>query len=139
MPVETAQQVRTGGVEEVVADKGYHSNEVLVELGKLKVRTYIAEPDRGQRSWQGKPAAQAAVYGNRRRIGGARRKRLLARRGERVWLRRATTDTRPAITGTVTAAGMFGFLGQLVGGGAVWPGMVGGLCGVVVAVVASRR
>jgi transposase len=76
--------VNPGGVEEVVADKGYHSNEVLVGLGKLKVRTYIAEPDRGQRSWQGKQAAQAAVYGNRRRIGGARGKRLLARRGERV-------------------------------------------------------
>ncbi len=64
---------------------------------------------------------------------------VTARRGDRVWLRRATADTRPGITGTVTAAGMFGYLGQLVGSGALWPGMVGGLCGVAVAVVASRR
>ena len=34
--------------------------------------------------WKGKTAEKAAVYGNRRRIRGARGKRLLARRGERV-------------------------------------------------------
>lgn len=81
---EGEYMVNAGGVEEVVADKGYHSNEVVVGLGKLKVRTYIAEPDRGRRSWKGKQAAQVAVYGNRRRISGARGKRMLARRGERV-------------------------------------------------------
>ena len=76
--------VNPDGIEEVVADKGYHSNEVLVGLEKLKVRSYIAEPDRGRRVWKGKAAEKAAVYGNRRRITGTRGKRLLARRGERV-------------------------------------------------------
>src|SRR5262249_38295934 len=68
--------VHPGGVEEVVADKGYHSNQVAVGLGELGVRTYIAEPDRGGRDWNGKQAEKEAVYGNRRRIRGERGKRM---------------------------------------------------------------
>ena len=69
-------------IEEVVADKGYHSNQVLVDLAALDLRTYIAEPDRGRRRWKKKPAARAAVYANRRRIHGARGLALLRRRSE---------------------------------------------------------
>jgi len=76
--------VNFAGVEEVVADKGYHSNEVVRQLRELGVRTYIAEPERGPRQWDGKAAEQVAVYANRRRIRGARGKRLQAGRGERV-------------------------------------------------------
>ncbi len=68
----------------MVADKGYHSNDVALGLAELEVRTYIAEPDRGQRHWDGKAAEQAAVYGNRRRIHGDRGKRLQRQRGERI-------------------------------------------------------
>ena len=39
---------------------------------------------RGRRNWKGKHAARDAVYGNRRRIGGARGRRLLRQRGERL-------------------------------------------------------
>ncbi len=69
------------GVEEVVADKGYHSDATLVALDDLGVRSYIAEPARGRRVWQDKKtgetppekrAAQSALYGNRRRIRGDR-------------------------------------------------------------------
>jgi transposase len=81
---EGQYEVHPGGLEEVVADKGYHSNEVAVGLGELEVRTYIAEPDRGVRSWEGKPAEKEAVYANRRRIHGARGKRLQRRRGEKI-------------------------------------------------------
>ena len=42
------------GVEEVVADKGYHSDATLVALDDLGVRSYIAEPARGRRVWQDK-------------------------------------------------------------------------------------
>ena len=35
--------VHAKGVEEVVADKGYHSNEVMVGLSELAVRSYVAE------------------------------------------------------------------------------------------------
>jgi transposase len=67
---------------EIVADKGYHSNAVLVAREKVGIRTYISEPNRGRRNWRGKAAEKAAVYGNRRRIRGERGKRLLRRRGE---------------------------------------------------------
>ena len=83
-PPEGKYAVHPGGVEEVVADKGYHSNEVAVRLGELEVRTYIAEPDRGVRNWEGRQAEKAAVYGNRRRIRGKRGKRLQRQRGEKI-------------------------------------------------------
>jgi transposase len=76
--------VHPGGVEEVVADKGYHSNDVAVGLKEMGVRSYVAEPDRGARNWNGKEAAKAAVYANRRRIRGERGKRLQRQRGERI-------------------------------------------------------
>ena len=72
------------GVQEVVADKGYHSNDVLVGLAELEVRSYIAEPDRGPRNWDGREAEKQAVYDNRRRIRGNRGKRLQRQRGERI-------------------------------------------------------
>ena len=83
-PPEGQYQVHPGGVEEVVADKGYHSNEVAVGLRELGVRTYIAEPDRGRRNWEGKQAEKEAVYGNRRRIRGERGKRMQRQRGEKI-------------------------------------------------------
>ena len=76
--------VHPEGVQEVVADKGYHSNDVLVELAELEVRSYIAEPDRGTRNWNGRQIEKQAVYGNRRRIQGPRGKRLQRQRGERI-------------------------------------------------------
>jgi len=45
--------VHPGGVEEVVADKGYHSHDVAVGLAGLGMRSYIAEPERGARHWEG--------------------------------------------------------------------------------------
>src|ERR1700694_86243 len=77
-------KVHANGVEEVVADKGYHSNEVVRALAELELRTYIAEPERGERNWKGKPAEKEAVYANRRRIRGQRGKRLQSQRGERI-------------------------------------------------------
>jgi len=77
-------KVNAKGVEEVVADKGYHSGDVLVSARQSEVRSYIAEPDRGRRKWAGKQEEQAAVYANRQRIGGHRGKQLLRRRGELV-------------------------------------------------------
>jgi transposase len=71
-------------IEEVVTDKGYHSNDVLRDFAELELRTYVSEPDRGRRDWSADAGgeAQAAVYANRRRIRGDRGQRLLARRGE---------------------------------------------------------
>lgn len=72
------------GLEEVVGDKGYHSNQELVDLEAVGVRSYISEPDRGRRNWKDHPEARDAVYRNRRRIRGARGQRLLRQRGERL-------------------------------------------------------
>lgn len=77
-------QVHPDGVEEVVADKGYHSNDVAVALSDLEIRTYIAEPERGVRNWNGKAAEKQAVYANRRRVRGEHGKRLQRRRGEKI-------------------------------------------------------
>jgi hypothetical protein len=69
-------------VANAVADKGCHSNAVMLALATAGVRSYIAEPERGRRCWDGKPAERDAVYRNRRRIRGAHGKALLRSRGE---------------------------------------------------------
>ncbi|HYT77193.1 MAG TPA: transposase [Vicinamibacterales bacterium] len=69
-------------IEEVVADKGYHSRTTVHDLETLEIRTYISEPDRGPQSWIDQEAERDAVYANRRRIRGDRGKRLLRKRGE---------------------------------------------------------
>lgn len=71
-------------LEEIIADKGYHSNQTMVDLDAVGIRSYVSEPDRGQRDWSEAPAAQAPVYANRRRIRGHRGRRLLRQRGERI-------------------------------------------------------
>src|SRR6202142_3897414 len=32
---------------EIIADKGYHSNQIMIELEAVGLRSYVAEPDRG--------------------------------------------------------------------------------------------
>src|SRR5215213_1989397 len=71
-------------LEEIIADKGYHSNQTMIDLQAVGVRSYVAEPDRGQRDWSKAPDAQAPVYRNRRRIRGQRGRRLMRRRGETI-------------------------------------------------------
>jgi transposase len=79
--VGTEGRIRNDWLSEIVADKGYHSNDTMVQLQEMGVRTYVSEPDRGRRNWKDKPAQQRAVYANRRRIRGKRGKALLRRRG----------------------------------------------------------
>jgi transposase len=69
-------------LSEVVADKGYHSNAMLLARAASGIRTYVSEPKRGRRNWRDQPAAKEAVYANRRRIRGRRGKRLMRQRGE---------------------------------------------------------
>jgi transposase len=78
-------KVNVQGIEEAVADKGYHSGAVVQRIQSCDVRTYIPEKkQKGRRRWQGKSEEQAAVYQNRRRVCGAYGKSLLRRRGELV-------------------------------------------------------
>jgi transposase len=87
--IMAAEQIETvlpesDAIQEIVADKGYHSTERILDLERLGVRTYIPEPKRKRRRWRGDKEAQAAVYSNRTRIRGKRGKKLLRLRGERV-------------------------------------------------------
>ena len=69
---------------EVVADKGYHSRDTVLELETNGFRTYLSEPDRGPQVWTDQQDARDAVYANRRRLRGDRGQRLRRRRGEYV-------------------------------------------------------
>jgi len=80
-------------VSECVADRGYHSGPVLKELEAVGIRPYIPEPKRGRRRWKKPGQTQTteekflerkALYGNRRRVNGARSKRLQRKRSELV-------------------------------------------------------
>jgi transposase len=81
---EVAREINGLGVEEVVADKGYHSGAVLTEVHAQEIRSYIPEPERGRRNWQdeGKAEEQKRTYENRRRVRGDRNKRLQKLRSE---------------------------------------------------------
>jgi transposase len=70
------------GVEELVADKGYHSGEMLKTLHADGVRSYLPEPERGRRKWEGRAAEQKRTYENRRRTQGKRGKQLQKIRSE---------------------------------------------------------
>src|SRR5450759_4207149 len=73
------------GIEEVVADKGYHSGAVAKRVKSYGVRSYISEKkQKGRRHWAGKAEQQQAVYQNRQRVRGEYGKSLLRRRGELV-------------------------------------------------------
>jgi transposase len=79
-----AELINERGVEEAVLDKGYHSGEVLIGLHQAGVRSYIPEPDRGKRDWDGKQLERDRVYANRRRTKGERGKALQRQRSELV-------------------------------------------------------
>ena len=49
-----AEQLNPEGPAELVLDKGYHSNDVLIVLKQVAVRSYCSEPGRGRRNWIGK-------------------------------------------------------------------------------------
>ena len=72
-------------INDVVADKGYHAAATLAACAAIGLRTYIPEPKCGRRRWDDKPAAWELAYrDNRRRVHGARSRRLQRRRSERV-------------------------------------------------------
>ena len=78
-------KVNVNGIEDLVADKGYHSGTVVERVQSYEVRSYIPEKQqKGRRNWQGKAEEQRAVYQNRRRVRGEYGKSLLRRRGELV-------------------------------------------------------
>jgi transposase len=74
--------LRSSILRATIADKGYHSGAVLLDLTDFGIRTYISEPARGRRNWEDNPEEQLPTYENRRRIQGLHGKELMRRRGE---------------------------------------------------------
>jgi transposase len=81
---EAAAAAGLGAIEDVVLDKGYHSDDTLVLLEAHGLRSYSAEPKRRRRRWKGdaRTKEQRALYANRRRLQSARNKQLQAKRAE---------------------------------------------------------
>jgi len=87
-----SEKISDAWASEAVADKGYHSNDTMCDLGEMQLRSYISEPQRGRRSWTNDRAneedvihlldARDATYANRRRIRGERGQGLMRQRGE---------------------------------------------------------
>jgi transposase len=88
-----SDRISDAWASEAVADKGYHSNDTLVDLREMELRTYISEPDRGRRNWKATNSsneeeackaidARDATYANRRRLKGERGRALMRKRGE---------------------------------------------------------
>ncbi len=66
---ERKRRNRLMPLREIVADKGYHSNDTLRALHEDHgLTTCISKPDRGRRKWKDEAAEQKAVYKNRQRI-----------------------------------------------------------------------
>lgn len=74
------------GVEEAVADKGYHKTAFLAWLQARQIRSYIPERrDSRKRRWTDKPEDWLVAFrNNRRRVRGDRSKALQKLRSERV-------------------------------------------------------
>jgi transposase len=73
-------------IEEVAADKGYHSADLLAGCAEAGIRTYIVEPKpKGRRRWTDRPDGQReAVYANRRRCRRPKGRQLQRSRSEKV-------------------------------------------------------
>jgi transposase len=88
--LQAEENLQTAGVEdswieEVAADKGYHSVQTLELCQSLGLRTYIPEPQRRTDwTWTDKPPEhQRAVLGNRQRMRRKKGKQLQRLRSER--------------------------------------------------------
>ena len=78
----SAPHVADQPLAELVADKGYHSNDTMALTAATECRTYVSEPARGRRDWHDQEEARDATHANRRRIKGRRGRALMRRRGE---------------------------------------------------------
>ena len=68
-----AAEAAQGGKPTVVAaDKGYHSDATLQALEAAGQESYVPEPKRKARKWDGKEAVQKTVEANRERVSGER-------------------------------------------------------------------
>ncbi len=55
------ENLASDAIREVVADKGYHSNDVVLGLSDAEIRSYVSEPKRGRRNWHDKEAERLSA------------------------------------------------------------------------------
>jgi transposase len=79
---EHAERAEEVVLQEVVEDKGYHSDGVLKELDGRGMASYVSVPRIANRNWSGKEAEQARYEVNRIRVESEHGKELLRKRGE---------------------------------------------------------
>ena len=82
--LEAVERAQGEGPEQVVADKGYHSDAVLLGLDSAGQEAHIPEPQRAERDLEGKPEVERVVQGNRERVASPAGKRLQKLRTEKV-------------------------------------------------------
>jgi transposase len=80
----TKEHVNPEAIEEVVTDKGYHANQVMVDMDEVGIVSYASEPKRGNRNWKNKEEERIAVEANGERVRSDYGKELLRKRGEKV-------------------------------------------------------
>ena len=92
-------KVNMNGIEEVVADKGYHSGAVAKRVKSYGVRSYISEKkQKGRRHWAGKAEQQQAVYQTGSECGASTARACCGGAASR-WNAASRTATRPAACG----------------------------------------
>ena len=67
----------------VSADKGYHSDATITALEAEGEESYVPEPQRGERNWEGKEETKRAVEANRERVGSERGREIAKQRTEK--------------------------------------------------------
>ena len=77
-------EVNQESIEEVVTDKGYHSNDIVAAVTDMGVTSFIAVPERKNQNWNGKEDLRIVVHANRDRVESERGKALLRQRGEKL-------------------------------------------------------
>lgn len=81
---QCAKNVDERALKTWVADKGYHSKSTMEMAAELNLKTYLAEPQRGERRWKDKLKARTGTYANRRRLRSKRGRKLMRKRGEMI-------------------------------------------------------
>ena len=70
-PISDTARVLSRYVNGIMARTFAHAT--VTGLARARIRSYLSEPDRGRRQWDGNRASQRAVYANRRRLRGPHR------------------------------------------------------------------
>ena len=87
--LDEIEEFTFNGNIEVVADKGYHSGEVLKSFDRVGVLPCISEPDRGKRRWTNRKGVKSPEKAHEQKIVYKNRKRIRSKKGKALHRKRA--------------------------------------------------